>query len=523
MPRRSKAAAKAAEERRLDKAELAYADQLPVLWSRFPRIDRDVVRTVWEGAADVDEALGALRQMHASARGSEAASAPRAAATGAWTERLPEWSCARCTLLNEPAARACAACDALPPCARDNCAITDGAPSDEPRVDGARTRRARGGLDGSFMRALPHDALVTIFALLSYDDAVRLGGTCHELRQLAAAMRVRHVRLGARQRDWSDRRVLGLLAHIGELERVSISSALPFHSFGALAALPRASALLSLRVSSPLLTDGCVDGWAAAFCALTELRLPGCALTPLCVPHLVAFGAGPLRSLDVSSNVLLDALAARALLSGLRSLRSLDLSHLPRVDGRLLAHAASAQLRELSLKGFTHAEPAEVCRWGALEALSLQQSALCALRAHLPRLVSLSLAGSVALTQLDIACPALTALDLASCARLEGVRLSGGGGGGGGGGRLRTLNLAMCRRLRGADVERLVLRSAPTLERINLNGLRQMREEPPAAWLRSAVALREHVGRRLLFADLRGSCGAPHPDAVYRAHTHTRP
>ena len=47
MPRRSKAAAKAAEERRLDKAELAYADQLPVLWSRFPRIDRDVVRTVW--------------------------------------------------------------------------------------------------------------------------------------------------------------------------------------------------------------------------------------------------------------------------------------------------------------------------------------------------------------------------------------------------------------------------------------------------------------------------------------------
>lgn len=520
---------KAAEQKRRDKVELEYAAKLPLLWSRFPRVDSDTVRTVWEQAADIDEAVAMLRTLHAS---SSSSSVSASRATGRSDSTGPcaaPWACTRCTLVNEPSARACAACDSArgaPPLAEAGATEREAAPAGAAAAASA-PRPALTGLDASFMRALPHDALVGVLSLLSYDDTVRLGSTCRELRELAGVVPVRHVRLGSRQRSWPDRRVLGLLRHISELERVSISAALSFHSFGALAALPRAPSLLALALSSPLLVDAHLEGWADAFTALRELRLSGCALTPRCVPSLLLFGRraapatqqpqppggeGPgLTLLDLSANHALDTAAVSALLGGLRTLGCLDVSRLPRLESGLLNCQMAPSVRELLLKGFCAPSAPLLSRWVRLEALSLQESALVQLAVALPRLRSLSLAGSRALAHLELRCAALCALDLASCARLEMVAAHAETR------AIASLNLAMCRRLDGHAVAALVAQCAPALARANLNGLTRMRDEPPVAWLRTAAALRERMGRRLRFVDLRGSCAAGHTEAFFSA------
>lgn len=544
MPASKRGGTKAAEQRRRDKVELEYATQLPVLWSRFPRIDADVVRTVWEQAEGMDEALAVLRRMHASATPS---ALPQAMPGSGGVADAPSgdaphgsavtWSCALCTLVNEPFARVCAACDSArgtPPLAATEVSVGAerepiGVPAGAEDVS-AGSRSARTGLDSSFLRALPHDALVSVLTLLSYDDTVRLGSTCRELRELAGVVPVRHVRLGARQRDWSDRRVLGLLRHIGELERVSVSSALAFHSFGALRSLPRAPCLIALSLSSPLLGDAHLEGWAAAFPALRELRLSGCALTPACLPSLLLFGRRPdadggrrgagsaqegqgrgLTLLDLSANHALDTATMSALLCGLRQLSCLDMSRLPRLDGRLLNCPACPAVRDVSLKGFAASSAPLLSRWMHVEALSLQQCALVQLAVQLPRLRSLSVAGSRALVRLELRCGALSALDCASCARLETVAALGETR------SVAVLNFATCRRLDGHAVAELIAQCAASLTRVNLNGLTRMRDETPPPWLRSASALREHVGRRLRFVDLRGSCAAGGAEAFFSA------
>jgi hypothetical protein len=355
------------------------------------------------------------------------------------------------------------------------------------------------------MRQLPQDALVAVLALLHVDDTIRLASTCWELRDLVGRMPVRTIKLSTRHARWGDKRVLGLLCHIRDLAQITISCAVPFHSFEALTTLPRAQQLVSLSISSQLLVDAQLEGWAAAFPALRELRLPACDLSTGCAVHLVAFAQ--LTVLDVSANYKLDTRTAAALMGGGRQLRLLDLSHLGRLDRGISACALAASVRELVFKGFP-LEAAVLGRpWARLESLSMQESALVRATFNLPALKSLSLAGSKALAQVELACGALASLSLAACTQLERVELAARSS------ALVVLNLNMCRKIDSSCVTTLIAQCATTLTRANLNGLTRVREEP--LWLTSALAIRSRVGNQLQFIDLQGSCAAPAAEALF--------
>jgi hypothetical protein len=546
MPKHKAFALSKAEERRENKRELEYSNQLPIFWSRFPRLDREIVRTVWENAADADAAATMLRSMHPPAQPpARAATASSSSSPAARAEPSPapepsmeaaldghepatrggrsaelqiesagEWTCAVCTLINErPSSQACAACETPWPRSTSADALSS-LPAAAPAPG------ASDGLSDSILGALPQDALLTLFSVLQIDDCLRLAATCRELRELAVMMPVRHVRLGARHAAWSDARVLGLLRHIRKLERVSVSACVVgFVSFGALCTLPCAKQLVSLSLSSPLLIDTSLEGWAVSLPNLEELRLAGCDLASACAPHLCAFSR--LSTLDLSANRKLETRTVAALMLGCRSLKALDVSHLSRLGRAVCSAPLAPQLRELSCKGLA-LEAATLSSWTRLHTLSMQESALVQLAISLPALRTLSAAGSKSLQRLElVGCASLRSLTLASCASLAEL-LAEPRGSVPCAQQLEELNLAMCRKLDARTLAALLAPCAHTLARANLNGLTRVREEP--LWLGSAAEFRGRMGAQLQFVDLRGSCppAMPTDEALFdrRAEPH---
>lgn len=484
------------------KKEVQHANLLPVLWSRFPRLDREIVQSVWEQTDSIDEAATVLRQLQPAPtepieRGVSELMLCATSDVPTITQPTACWGCPACTFDNSADARACEMCGTM--CSKEG---APSAPAGGPAAAAAApeaTTRAYTGLDASSLRTIPPDALGIVLGLLAYDDTQRLSGACRELRDIVRTTALRAVRLNRRHAHWSDARVLGLLRSARELEAITIDAAVHFTSFGALPALRRAPQLHFLSICSPFFSDEQLVGWGHAFTALEELRLARCELSDACVPALSALPA--LTRLDLSANRRLSTRGVAAILVGCARLRAIDASRLPGVDVGVCAAPVTSVLRSVTLKAFTAQAPV-FNRWAHLESLQLQQSALVSAVVQLPSLRQLSLASCKALTQLTLACRQLTALDLASCAALAQLRASDCG-------RLERLNMAMCRRVDAHAVTSVLAQACGTLAHANLNGLTRVREEP--LWLTSAPAIVERVGPQLVFLDLRGSCTVPSP------------
>lgn len=517
-----------------DKRELAYSKQLPVLWKTFPRLDGDVVRAVWESAADVDEALATLRKLSGQPTVPTTAPTPAAAATpgddglsgqfaclrvedGAWScgvctfhnsatarrcamcagpaAAAPEadvgdWACGRCTFLNVGGREACDMCSA----ARTDPMATAAIGS----LGAAATRGAASpsaGLDASLLGSLPLDTFAKIVAALDHEDVARLSLTCRELRTVTGFTPVRRVVLNERHQAWTDARVRGLLTSLRALECVVVGRAVPFCSFVDLARLPRAPFLRTLSLSSALLTDAHVEGWPTAFTSLADLRLVACDVGDAGARSLSRLPV--LTRLDLTGNRRLGLPGVRDLLVARGPLATLDLSQLPNLDAGLVALPAAASLRTLALKGLA-VQTTTFTRWATLMALRLQGSGLVTAEVGLLKLEELTLSNSKELTTLRLRCPKLRCLDVSSCVQLDSIVILEDAA-------LARINAAMCRRLDGANLARLLLCHRATVDRLNLNGLRRVRDEGGAPWLRSPDDLELRLGRRLTFLDLRGT------------------